>query len=96
MALRERNGAMHRTLEKGWYIDAGYAAAVEHPGKATARFLAFVIDRRVIDGAVNGIGTLFRWLASVGRRIQTGFVRSYALGFLFGALALLVYVGWRR
>src|SRR5205085_6556988 len=96
LALRERNGSTHRFLEKGWYVDTAYAAVVEYPGKATARFLAFVVDRQVIDGAVNGIGALFRGLASVGRRIQTGFVRSYALGFLFGAVAVLLYVGWRR
>ncbi|MDP9295585.1 MAG: NADH-quinone oxidoreductase subunit L [Actinomycetota bacterium] len=93
--LRERNGVMHRSLERGWYVDAGYAAVVEHPGKAFARFLAFVVDARIIDGAVNGIGVAFRGLAAVGRRVQTGFVRSYALGFLLGAAAILLYVGWR-
>jgi NADH-quinone oxidoreductase subunit L len=94
-ALRARNGGLHRTLERGWYVDAGYAAVVEHPGKGFARFLAFVVDARIIDGAVNGIGTAFRGLAAVGRRVQTGFVRSYALGFLLGAAAILFYVGWR-
>jgi NADH-quinone oxidoreductase subunit L len=96
LARRERNEDLHRFLEKGWYIDAAYAEAVEGPGKESARFLAFVVDRKVIDGAVNGVGEVFRWLASVGRRIQTGFVRSYALGFLLGAVLLLVYVGARR
>jgi NADH-quinone oxidoreductase subunit L len=96
LARRERNEDLHRFLEKGWYIDAAYAEAVEGPGKESARFLAFVVDRKVIDGAVNGVGEVFRWLASVGRRIQTGFVRSYALGFLLGAVVLLVYVGARR
>jgi NADH-quinone oxidoreductase subunit L len=96
LARRSRSEDLHRFLEKGWYIDAAYADAVEGPGKGSARFLAFVIDRQVIDGAVNGVAALFRWLASVGRRIQTGFVRSYALGFLLGAVVLLVYVGARR
>jgi len=27
--------------------------------------------------------------------VQTGFVRTYALAFLLGAVALLVYVGFR-
>jgi NADH-quinone oxidoreductase subunit L len=96
LARRQRNEDLHTFLEKGWYIDATYAEAVEGPGKASARFLAFVVDKQWIDGTVNGVGALFRWFASVGRRIQTGFVRSYALGFLLGAVMLLVYVGARR
>ena len=53
LARRQRNEDLHTFLEKGWHIDAAYAEAVEGPGKASARFLAFVIDKQVIDGAVN-------------------------------------------
>jgi hypothetical protein len=34
-------------------------------------------------------------LAEGGRRVQTGFVRSYALAVFLGAVAILVYVGVR-
>jgi hypothetical protein len=34
-------------------------------------------------------------LANAGRRIQTGFVRNYALGLLLGAVGVLLYVGLR-
>jgi NADH-quinone oxidoreductase subunit L len=59
------------------------------------RFLNRVVDARVVDGLVNGFGVLVQWLSRTGRRVQTGLVRSYALGFLLGALALLVYAGVR-
>ena len=46
----------------------------------------------VIDGAVNGVARLARGAGSGLRRIQTGFVRQYALGIVLGAVALLAYM----
>jgi NADH-quinone oxidoreductase subunit L len=95
LALRLRLLPLRRVLERGWYVEDVYSAVLVTPGKAGAAFLAYVFDGRIVDGAVNGVGRLFRWGASVGRHVQTGFVRNYALAFLLGALALLVYVGFR-
>jgi NADH-quinone oxidoreductase subunit L len=95
LALRVRLGALPRVLREGWYVDQAYSALLVTPGKAASAFTAYVIDDRVIDGAVNGIGTSVRGLARVGRRIQTGFVRTYALFFLGGAVGVLVYLGFR-
>jgi NADH-quinone oxidoreductase subunit L len=54
-----------------------------------------VFDARFLDGIVNGIGASTRRLASQGRRVQTGFVRTYALALFAGAVGMLVYVGFR-
>ena len=43
----------------------------------------------MIDGIVNGVGIGIRVGASYGRRLQTGFVRSYALFVGVGAALLL-------
>jgi NADH-quinone oxidoreductase subunit L len=51
-----------------------------------------VFDRRVIDGAVMGIGSTVRRAASGMRKVQTGFVRQYALGIVIGAVALLAFM----
>jgi len=95
MALRVRLASVQRFLAGGWYVDDVYAATIVAPGKAGSAFLAYVIDEGAIDGIVNAVGILFQWLARVTRRVQTGFVRTYALAFLLGAVALLVYVGFR-
>jgi NADH-quinone oxidoreductase subunit L len=68
---------------------------VIQPAKAGAWITAYVIDARIIDGAVNAIGGGVKLLAEGGRRVQTGFVRSYALAVFLGAVAVLVYVGVR-
>ena len=95
MALRVRLSSVQRFLAGGWYVDDVYAATIVAPGKAGSAFLAYVVDEGVVDGIVNAVGIFVQWLARVTRRVQTGFVRTYALAFLLGAVALLVYVGFR-
>ena len=40
---------------------------------------------------VNEIGTVTSKVSAFGRRIQTGYVRSYALGILGGGVLLLAF-----
>ena len=77
-------------LAEGWKYDSSIAAFMGGPGReafeATASF-----DRSVIDGAVNGIASVVRGSGDGLRKVQTGFVRSYALGVAVGVVALLAY-----
>ena len=59
------------------------------PGAALVRTLT-VIDERGIDGAVEGGALGVAGTGMVLRRLQTGFVRSYALSVLVGALIVVV------
>jgi NADH-quinone oxidoreductase subunit L len=95
LALRMRVAPLQRLFANGWYLDTYYSAILVTPGKALAAFSAYVFDSRFLDGIVNGTGGLVRRLANAGRRIQTGFVRTYALAFLVGVVGLLVYTGLR-
>jgi len=54
-------------------------------------FLANPIDKLVIDGAVNGTGRLVGWASGGLRKMQTGYVRTYALALLVG---VVLVVGW--
>jgi NADH-quinone oxidoreductase subunit L len=78
-------------LKRAWGVDSLYSGVIEAPGRALSAFAAYVIDARVIDGAVNGLGALVRGGGGVLRKVQTGYVRNYALGVAFGATVLL---GW--
>jgi NADH-quinone oxidoreductase subunit L len=93
--LRDRLAEPRRALAEGLFVDEAYGRGIVLPGKAAASFTATTVDVKVIDGAVNGVGRFVARLASAGRRFQTGFVRTYALAFLFGAVALLVVVAVR-
>ncbi len=72
-------------------FDDLYRFLVEKPGRALSGFAAYVVDARLVDGLVDGIGSAVRLSGSRLRKIQTGYVRNYALGVTFGAALLLGY-----
>ena len=78
--------AARRTL----CADAFNEAGLMRPGQWLSRALVYV-DNRGVDGAVNGLGATVGGSSSRLRRIQTGFVRSYAAFILFGALIVIGY-----
>jgi NADH-quinone oxidoreductase subunit L len=79
-------------LQRAYYLDDIYDAVIARPGQAFARFCATVIEVKVIDGAVNGVGRLTRAAGGSLRRVQTGYVRQYALGIVLGAVLLLAWM----
>lgn len=59
------------------------------PGEKTVKALVTVDDKGV-DGVVNGLAAFTGGLSDRLRRMQTGFVRSYALAILGGAAFVVV------
>jgi NADH-quinone oxidoreductase subunit L len=79
-------------LRRVWYWDDLYDTVIGRPGQVLARFSAAVVDNRVIDGAVNGVASLVRSTGSGARRLQTGYVRNYALGIVIGLVAIIAFM----
>ena len=79
-------------LRRGWYVDEAFSGLMGGPGRRLADWSAFVFDKRVIDGAVNGVATLVRAGGGRLRVVQSGFVRSYALAVAVGAVGILAWV----
>ncbi len=59
---------------------------------AATRILAGPIDLGFIDGIANSLGDGFKELAARMRRIQTGFVRNYALSIFIGVVFIIGYL----
>jgi NADH-quinone oxidoreductase subunit L len=74
---------------KDLYGDALNETVFMRPGQYLTRTLVWV-DNRGVDGLVNGTAALFGGLSGRLRRVQTGFVRSYALSMVFGAALVVV------
>ena len=56
-------------------------------------WLAQAFDTYVIDGIVNGVANLITGLGNGVRRIETGQVQSYMIGF-FGGVAVLAVLAF--
>jgi NADH-quinone oxidoreductase subunit L len=80
-------GAARRDL----YGDAINESLLMRPGQWLTR-LSVYFDNRGVDGLVNTLAALVGGTSGRWRRMQTGFVRSYALSMLAGAAVLVALV----
>ncbi|MGD7704696.1 NADH-quinone oxidoreductase subunit L [Microlunatus sp. Y2014] len=67
--------------------DAFNEAVFMRPGQGLTQGVV-VVDRSGIDGAITGAAGTVRGLSMIGRRLQNGFVRSYALLMVLGAAVI--------
>jgi NADH-quinone oxidoreductase subunit L len=81
-----------RIARKDLMQDAFNEAVFMRPGQALTKNLVSV-DENLIDGAVNGVGGAAVGSGQILRKLQSGFVRSYAAMMLVG-IALLLLVIW--
>jgi NADH-quinone oxidoreductase subunit L len=73
---------------KDLYGDAVNEGLLMRPGQWLTRLSVF-FDNRGVDGLVNTIAAAFGGSSGRLRKLQTGFVRSYALSMLVGAVLLV-------
>jgi len=78
-----------RAARKDLYGNALNEALVARPGTWLARALVYV-DNKGVDGIVNGIAAALGGSSGRLRRLQTGFVRSYAATMLGGSILVLI------
>jgi NADH-quinone oxidoreductase subunit L len=91
-------GVLVTAARRNLYTDAFNEAVFERPGIYLTRALVY-LDGRGIDGLVNGLAAGVGGGSGRLRRLQTGFVRSYALSMLNGAMLvvgafLAIQLGW--
>jgi NADH-quinone oxidoreductase subunit L len=90
--VEARLGGFAKVLANAYYLDIGLARFVSGPVTTMANWLSNVFDRKIVDGAVNGIAGGLRDVSGGMRKFQTGLVRNYALAIVFGTLVLVAYV----
>ena len=75
---------------RAFYVDDAVTGFVGGPGRKAFDLVA-AFDAKVVDGAVDGVGRSVRAGGAALRRVQSGFVRFYALLTAAGAVALLIW-----
>jgi NADH-quinone oxidoreductase subunit L len=89
--LAPRGSWATRAARRDLYQDDVNEAVFMRPGQYTTRSLVYV-DSRGIDGAVGGVAAAVGASAGRLRRLQTGFVRSYATSMLGGVVVVLLMI----
>ena len=86
------------SLNKWWFDELNDLLFIRIGGRVAAFLWWF--DRTIVDGTVNGVGSLTRDAGGGLRRIQTGRVQNYALGIAIGLIVMagsfLLIVGQPR
>ena len=77
-----------RAARQDLFQDAVNEGVLMRPGLHLTRFLVF-FDNKGVDGVVGTVAALIGGSSSRLRRVQNGFVRSYALTMLFGVVVIL-------
>jgi NADH-quinone oxidoreductase subunit L len=78
-----------RAARADLYGDAINEGLFMRPGDRFVNGLV-TFDDHAVDGFVDGTGSAFGGMSGTVRRVQTGFVRSYALSVLGGALVVVL------
>jgi NADH-quinone oxidoreductase subunit L len=79
-------------LENVWHWDDFYDATIGRPLTEASQFGDDVVEPNIIDGAVTGVAVLVRHSADGLRKVQSGFVRQYALATVLGVAVIVVYL----
>ena len=84
--------SFEKVLANKYYVDELYNVVVVNPIKIISNFCASIIDKNIIDGAVNGIGSQVKKIGSGLRVLQTGDIQSYAFMMIMGLLLAILFI----
>ena len=77
-----------KVLQNKWYVDELYQKIIVNPLNAVANFFNNIIETKLIDGAVNGVGKGINYGSRQLRWLQSGQVGAYVLLMVIGILIL--------
>ncbi len=79
-----------KVLQQKWYVDELYDAVVVKPLQKLSAFFSNIIERRGIDGFVNGVGKAVQYGSRQARLLQSGNVGVYVLLMVLGIILFFV------
>jgi NADH-quinone oxidoreductase subunit L len=79
-----------KVLENKWYVDELYDSIIVKPMQSAAAFFNTVVEKKGIDGFVNGVGKAVNYGSRQVRLLQSGHVGTYVLLMVIGILILFI------
>src|SRR5579875_83939 len=93
---RESRNPLYQLVLHKYYVDEICTALVVNPLIWFGRTATSLLEGNLLDGGSRGLAWVTRGTSAGLRRLQTGYVRNYALAILFGVLLLLIYYAVMR
>ena len=88
----EPTNALQKLVANKYYIDEIYNTFIVQPIKNVSHFLLWkLFDSGIVDGIVNGVAALIRFIGGLLRRLQTGLVQVYIVSMVIGIVIFLAY-----
>lgn len=92
-SLADSFKVVHSLMVRKFLVDEIYDKLIILPlQRMSSRVLWRITDDALIDGAVNGTASLMKFCSDRARRIQDGYIRSYATWIVAGAVLLSIYI----
>jgi NADH-quinone oxidoreductase subunit L len=79
-----------KVLQNKWYVDELYESIITKPLQKLSALFNNVIEKKGIDGFVNGIGKSINYSSRQIRLLQNGNVGSYVLMMVIGIIVFLI------
>ncbi|MBZ0073065.1 MAG: NADH-quinone oxidoreductase subunit L [Gammaproteobacteria bacterium] len=90
---RDKAGFVYELLINKYYADDFNRAVFTGGARGIGQLLWRIGDVVIIDGlVVNGSARMVGWFAGVARRVQTGYLYTYAFAMILGLLAMLSWL----
>ena len=87
---KEESSAFGKILENKWYVDELYNSILVKPLQAIAAFFNTIVEKKGIDGMVNGVGKAVNYGSRQIRLLQSGQIGNYVLLMVLGILVLFI------
>ena len=92
---KESSNPLYQLVFHKYYIDEFFILVLIRPALWIGRTASRFIERDALDGGSREVANVFKGTAGLLRRLQTGYVRNYALAILLGVVLIIVYYAVR-
>lgn len=90
--IKTKFATTYQLLLNKYYVDELYDRIIVKPFINLALYFWQFIDVQIVDGLANGSADFVAWCSKVFRKVQTGYIRNYALSLALGVVIILTYI----
>ena len=94
-AYKESKNPLYQLLLHKYYVDEALTFLIVNPIRWIGSTATSLLEGGTLDGGSRGVAWVFKKTSGGLRRLQSGYVRNYALAILVGVLLIIIYYAVR-